>query len=103
MFLDKPTYVRHDEIMDRGIPKNFDKFKEFALTIIDKDCWNPDGSPLSGKDRDILAFDFAINMHLGSQLMKNKYVTLGIITGISIMGGAFIIYKIIKKKKEEES
>lgn len=90
----------------RKFASNLDgrKFRDLAEAAVDFDCRNSDGTEIVGTARDNLIEVMSLDYQTGSNFTKNKYLTIGWISGalavISFLFIKKIIKKIIKTKKD---
>ena len=75
------------------------KFMELATYIVENECTDMSGNPVIGEAKNILVRDKAYDMELAANFVKNKYLVVGGLIGISISVAAF---KIINKVKNKE-
>ena len=87
----------------RKFASNLDggKFRKLAEAAVDFDCRNFDGTKIEGTARDNLIEVMSLDYQTGSNFTKNKYFTVGCISGALTIVGFLLIKKSIKTKKEE--
>lgn len=83
--------------------KGVGDFEELATYIVDTDCSDINGNKLTGHVRDTLIKDFSINMHIGSESTKDKYLVQGMAVGVTILCVSFIGGRLLawKRRKNE--
>lgn len=87
----------------RKFASNLDgsKFRKLAEAAVDFDCKNFDGTKITGTARDTLIEVMSLDYQTGSNFTKNKYLTVGCVSGVMAVVGFLVIKKIVKPKKEE--
>jgi len=84
--------------------KKVKDFEELATYIVDKDCTDLNGKPLKGIPRDILIKDFSLNMCIGSESTKDKYLMRGMVASVAILCAGMLgrkIYCAWKRRNNE--
>jgi len=87
----------------RKFASNLDgsKFRELAEAAVDFDCKNLDGTKIVGTARDNLIEALSLDYQTGSNFTKNKYLTVGCVSGVIAVVSFLLIKKVLKQKKEE--
>ena len=87
----------------RKIASNLDgsKFRELAEAAVDFDCKNFDGTKIVGTARDNLIEVMSLDYQTGSNFTKNKYLTVGYVSGVVTVVSFLTIKKVLTQKKEE--
>ena len=87
----------------RKFASNLDgsKFRELAEAAVDFDCKNVDGTKIVGTARDTLIEVMSLDYQTGSNFTKNKYLTVGCISGVIITVISFLIIKKISETKKD--
>ena len=73
------------------------KFRDLAEAAVDFDCRNLDGTKIDGTARDNLIETMAMDYQTGSNFTKNKYLTIGCISGALTVIGFYLLKKLLKK------
>ena len=87
----------------RKFASNLDgsKFRDLAEAAVDFDCRNFDGTKIVGADRDNLIETMSLDYQTGSNFTKNKYLTVGYVSGVMTVISFLLIKKVLKQKKSK--
>ena len=87
----------------RKFASNLDgsKFRDLAKAAVDFDCRNTDGTKIVGTARDNLIETMSLDYQTGSNFTKNKYLTVGYVSGVMTVISFLLIKKVLKQKKSK--
>lgn len=85
----------------RKFASNLDggKFRELAEAAVDFDCKNLDGTKINGTARDNLIEVMSLDYQTGSNFTKNKYFTVGCVSGVMAVISFLFIKKVLNQKR----
>lgn len=75
----------------------FKNFKPVSDYIVEHYVDDLPGTPLSVGDRDVISMCSAIDMRIGAELVKRKYIVLGVVVGVV---ATIAVVKIIEHVKK---
>ena len=96
---------------DMGIEKLYKKglanskqFRSLSDYIVEHYVYDiPNGKKLTEVSRAVISECSAIDMAIGSESSKNKYLITGILIGVATTGAILSIRKIIKSRKKKKA
>ena len=83
--------------------KNAEKFKEMADLVVQTYCTDIEGAALSPESAEGIAKASAVDMAIGAEVVKPKYVIAGVVIGVVTTVATIAIVKKIRKIRQKET